>query len=84
MEKRSNLHSHGDGSNGIHLTFDPRSDGVSLLGELAAHQLVVLLLSQFLLECAVPLWHQLTYFRPFGSNILMTRDKDIERLTQLV
>ena len=67
----TDLHSHGDGGDGIHLTFDPRSDGIGLLGELTTQHFVVLLLRQLLLKRSIALRHQLSNFGPFRSYVLI-------------
>lgn len=64
------LQSHSDGSNRIHLAFDPRSNAVALLGELATQHLVVLLLAQFVGQRLVTLRHQSTDVRPFACQIV--------------
>lgn len=64
------LHAHGDRGHGVHLALDPRSHRVGLFGELASHELVVLLFAQFGLQSAVPLRHQLAHFRPFVGDVL--------------
>ena len=79
-EEMTHLHSHSDGGDGVHLTFDPRSNGVGLLGELTAHHLVVLLLGQLLLQRTVPLRHQLPNFGPFGSDVLQYRPQHIRHI----
>ena len=56
---------HADGRHGRHLLLDPWSHLVSLLSELPAQGLVVLLATHLVLECLVTLRHQrLAHVRP--------------------
>merc|ERR1719318_1389234 len=67
--KRS-LHSHADGSNSVHLSLDPGSNLVGLLGKLSSEGFIVLLLLKFILEGLVSLWHKGLHFIPLGLDIL--------------
>ncbi len=72
------LHSHGNGSNSIHLVLDPRSDSVGLFGELATQHFVVLLFAQFGLQGAISLGNQLAHFGPLGRDILRNAMRQTE------
>ena len=73
------MHSHGNGSNSIHLALDPRSDRVGLFGELATQHFVVLLFAQFGLQGAISLGNQLAHFGPLGRDILRNGMRQTQR-----
>ena len=64
------LHSKTDGCDGVHLSLDPGSDLVGLVGELSSEGLVVLLLAELVLEGLVSLGHQGLDLTPLGLDVL--------------
>lgn len=75
----THLHAETNGSDGVHLSLNPGSDLVGLVGELSSECFVVLLLAELILEGLVTLGNQGLHLTPLGLDVLELHEKGFEK-----